>query len=99
MIVDLEIARQWLRDPPEEDNDLIRLIIGAAEGYLKKATGREFDSANDQARLFCLVLITDWYEHRDLMGERVSEKVRFSIQSMLAQLQYRGEDNNGGEEN
>lgn len=88
MIVDLPLARQWLREPPEEDNEILEVIIGAAEEYLKRATGREFDSTNNQARLFCLVLVTDWYENRDLIGAKVSEKVRFSIQSMLAQLQY-----------
>lgn len=88
MIIDLELARQWLREPPEEENEIIEIIIKAAEDYLKNATGRDFDSKNSQARLFCLVLITDWYENRDLIGSKVSEKVRFSIQSMLAQLQY-----------
>lgn len=88
MIIDLPLARQWLREPPEEDNEIVQLIIGSAEDYLRNATGRVFDSTNNQARLFCLVLVTDWYENRELIGIKPSEKVRFSIQSMLAQLQY-----------
>lgn len=86
-IIDLELARNWLREPPEEDNQVIEMVIGAAEEYLNNATGREFDSTNNQARLFCLVLVTDWYENRELIGQKPSEKVRFSIQSILTQLQ------------
>lgn len=87
MIIDLPLTRKWLREPPEEDDEILNLIIGAAEAYLKNATGRVFDSTNNQARLFCLVLVTDWYENRELIGIKPSEKVRFSIQSMLLQLQ------------
>ncbi|MCM3242694.1 head-tail connector protein [Cytobacillus oceanisediminis] len=96
MIIDLAIARKWLREPPEEDNDIIKLIIGATEEYLKNATGRTFDDTNNQARLFCLVLVTDWYENRDLIGTKPSEKVRFSIQSMLIQLQNLEEEITSG---
>ncbi len=96
MIIDLSFARKWLREPPEEDNDIIELIIGAAEEYLKNATGRTFDDTNNQARLFCLVLVTDWYENRDLIGTKPSEKVRFSIQSMLIQLQNLEEEFTSG---
>lgn len=96
MIIDLSFARKWLREPPEEDNDIIELIIGAAEEYLKNATGRRFDDTNNQARLFCLVLVTDWYENRDLIGAKPSEKVRFSIQSMLIQLQNLEEEITSG---
>lgn len=87
MIIDLPLTRKWLREPPEEDDEILNLIIGAAVAYLKNATGRVFDSTNNQARLFCLVLVTDWYENRELIGIKPSEKVRFSIQSMLLQLQ------------
>ncbi|MGY6209725.1 head-tail connector protein [Cytobacillus firmus] len=96
MIIDLAIARKWLREPPEEDNDIIKLIIGATEEYLKNATGRTFDDTNNQARLFCLILVTDWYENRDLIGTKPSEKVRFSIQSMLIQLQNLEEEITSG---
>lgn len=88
MIIDLTLTRNWLREPPEEDNEIILLIIGAAERYLKQATGKTFNHENDQAKLLCLVLVTDWYENRELIGVKPSEKVRFSIQSLIAQLQY-----------
>ncbi|MFS0820763.1 head-tail connector protein [Bacillus sp. 1P02SD] len=87
MIIQLQETKNWLRIDGSEEDALISLLIDAAEEYLKNATGRKFDSKNNQARLFCLVLVTDWYENRDLIGAKVSEKVRFSIQSMMVQLQ------------
>lgn len=88
MIITPEETKDWLRIDGDEEDSTIKLLINAAEEYLKNATGRKFDSTNNQARLFCLVLVTDWFENRDLMGAKVSEKVRFSIQSMLLQLQF-----------
>ena len=88
MILELEETKEWLRVDGNEEDSTIELLIKAAEEYLKNATGRKFDNTNNQARLFCLVLVTDWFENRDLIGAKVSEKVRFIVQSMLLQLQY-----------
>jgi uncharacterized phage protein (predicted DNA packaging) len=88
MIIDLQETKSWLRIDGSEEDSTIEMLIGAAEAYLKNATGRDFDSNNDQAKLFCLVLVADWFENRDLVGTKPSDKVRFSMQSILAQLQY-----------
>lgn len=93
MIISLEEAKEWLRVDESDDDSTITLLIKSAEEYLKNATGRKFDSENSQAKLFCLVLVTDWYENRELMaGQKTSEKVRLTIQSILSQLQYGGEE-------
>lgn len=89
MIVTLSDVKTYLRlDLEATDEDaLLQLLINAAESYLKNATGIQFDATNDLARLFCLVLVTDWYERREMVG-RVSEQVRFTVTSILTQLQY-----------
>lgn len=92
MIIEIDLAKKWLRDPPEEDDEIIELIVGAAEEYLQGATGRTFDNKTKRAQIFCLVLATDWYENRELIGIRPSEKVRYSIESMLLQLQNMPEE-------
>lgn len=96
MIIELEETKNWLRLDGSEDDSIIVTLIKAAESYLTSATGKQFDSSNYQAKLFCLVLVTDWYENRDLMGAKVGEKVRFTIQSMLIQLQYAPEVTTNG---
>lgn len=91
MTVTLEEAKMWLRvDGDEEDLQLNSLII-ASEMYLKNATGRTFDDTNELARLFCLTLIVDWYENRELGAGNVSGSTRYTINSMLLQLKYCGD--------
>lgn len=97
-ILTLEETKTWLRVDGDDENSLIETLIGAAETYLHNATEVEFDETNQLAKLFCLVLCADWYENRDLIGQQPSDKVRFTIQSILAQLQhaYAPDDNEEG---
>jgi uncharacterized phage protein (predicted DNA packaging) len=87
-ILTVEEAKTWLRVDGEDEDNLIGLLIGAAETYLNNAVEVEFDGTNQLAKLFCLVLCADWYENRDLIGQQPSDKVRFTVQSILAQLQH-----------
>lgn len=88
-ILTLEETKTWLRVDGDVENGLIEMLIGAAETYLHNATEIQFDDSENQlAKLFCLVLCADWYENRDLIGQQPSDKVRFTIQSILAQLQH-----------
>lgn len=87
MIVTLEETKAWVRVDGTEDDVLIISLISAAETYLHNATGNQFDSTNDLARLFCLVLITDWYENREAVGS-ATEKTRPIVESILAQLKH-----------
>ncbi|WIF95127.1 head-tail connector protein [Caminicella sporogenes] len=89
MIITLEEVKQYLRlelDYTEEDN-FLNLLINAAEKHLLNATEIQFDNTNELAKLYCLVLIADWYENREFIG-RISEKIRFTIVSILTQLKY-----------
>lgn len=91
MIVTLDEIKQFLRleqDYTDEDI-LLTALRDTAEEYLKNATGQTFDNTNPLAKLFVQVLIVDWYENRSFMVEgKTSDKVRFTIQSILAQLKY-----------
>lgn len=87
MIITLEETKQFLKDIPDEEDALVTTLISAAETYLYNATGNIFDDTNSLAKLFCWVLVTDWYENREHTG-KVSEKVRPIVESMLAQLSH-----------
>ena len=88
MLITLDEAKEYLRVDGDEDNTLIETLIKASEEYLKNATGRSFDTTNNLARLFCLLLVVDWYENRGLTAGKVGDKIRPVIDSMLAQLNY-----------
>lgn len=87
-ILTLDETKTWLRVDGSDEDATIEMLIGAAETYLLNAVEVEFDSTNQLAKLFCLVLVADWYENRELIGSQPSEKVRFTVQSMLTQLQH-----------
>lgn len=87
MIVTLDEAKEWLRVDTNEEDSLIDTLINASELYLKNATGKTFDNSNELAKLFCFVLIADWFENREMIG-RASETVRHTINSILMQLSY-----------
>ena len=88
MLITLEETKQYLRVDTDIDDALITSLINAAESYLINATGKTFDTTNPLARLFCLVLVVDWYENRGLTAGKVGDEVRPVISSILAQLNH-----------
>ena len=88
MILTLEETKMWLRVDGTDEDSIIEIIRGATETYLNNAVEVEFDASNALAKLYCLVLCADWYENRDLIGQQPSDKVRFTVQSIMAQLQH-----------
>ncbi|AQS09680.1 phage gp6-like head-tail connector protein [Clostridium saccharobutylicum] len=88
-IITIQEAKDFLRMDDDSEDVLIESLITGAELYLYNATGKNFDSTNPLAKLYCRVLVTDWYENRGLMQDKnVSEKVRFTLSSIMLQLQY-----------
>ncbi|QMV44464.1 head-tail connector protein [Cohnella cholangitidis] len=82
-----EEAKNWLRIDGEDEDLTVQMLAAAAETYLHNATEVSFDETNSLAKLYCLVLCADWYENRELIGQQPSEKVRFTVQSIMTQLQ------------
>ncbi|SFA55827.1 uncharacterized phage protein (possible DNA packaging) [Parageobacillus thermantarcticus] len=87
MIVSLDEVKTWLRVDFTDDDALLTTLINAAEQYLKNATGITYDSTNHLAKLFCMTLIADWYENREMIG-KATDQTRPIIQSILTQLTY-----------
>lgn len=97
MILTLEETKKFLRIEPEDiDEDIeLALMIKNAEAYIENAVGKiDLDNEKmvNQAKLVALVLVTDFYENRETTS-RVTEKARYTIQSMLLQLKcsYNGD--------
>lgn len=98
MIISLEETKNFLQVDYEDDDVLISTLIETAEQYLFNATGIQYDSSNKLAVLYCKALIHDWYNTRGLAQDssknmNVLEKTRFTLQSILLQLQLG--DSNG----
>jgi uncharacterized phage protein (predicted DNA packaging) len=91
MILTLEEVKSFLRIDYNDEDSLLQIYIDGAEAYLYNATGIIFDNTNNLAKLYCFCLISDWYENRnfatDIKNGNVNEKVRYTLQSILLQLQ------------
>lgn len=88
MLITLDETKEYLRLDGDEEDTLIESLVKASEEYLKNSTGKTYDNTNNLARLFCLLLVVDWYENRGLTAGKVGDKIRPVIDSMLAQLNY-----------
>lgn len=88
-IIDIHDVKTFLKIDYDDEDTIIEGLIMASELYLKNATGKEFTNKNSLAVLYCKVLINEWYNNRELMEKKnVSDKVRFTLQSILLQLQF-----------
>lgn len=95
MILTLQETKEFLKVDYDDEDMFLQGLIQASEQYLKNATGKTFDSTNELAKLYCKVLVNEWFKDRCLMqDQKTSDKVRFTLQSILAQLTY-GVDENG----
>jgi len=87
MILTLQETKDFLKVDYDDEDEYINSLIGASEQYLKNATGKDYNSTNQLAKLYCRVLINEWFKDRGLMqSEKVSNQVRFTLQSILLQL-------------
>lgn len=88
MILTLEEVKEYLKIDYDDEDNLLLELISTAENYLYNATGTHFDSSNRLAKLYCRVLVNEWYKDRGLTG---NSKVRYTLQSILTQLKYDGD--------
>ncbi|MCD3351267.1 phage gp6-like head-tail connector protein [Clostridium botulinum D/C] len=100
MLVTVEEVKQYLKlDDYEEEDTLIKLLIENAEIYIEDAVcdiNKMSEKSKKKAKLLALVLVSDLYENRSLninatKNVSVSEKIRYTVQSMILQLKMRGD--------
>lgn len=89
MIVSLDEAKLYLRlETDYKDEDvLIQTLIDTAEESVKNATGITFDSTNNLAKLYVIILVADFYDNRSTLQD-LKTKTRTTLESIILQLQY-----------
>lgn len=98
LFLKIEAVKEWLRletEYTDEDNQITMLML-AAEAYVMGAVDNFEVNKDDPhylaaASLICHMLIVDWYERRDFSGG-VNEKQRYTIQSLMLQLQTKPQE-------
>lgn len=85
----LNEVKTWLRleESDTAEDALLQALIDAATEYIRNAVppGMVLDG-NPQAKLLAQVLVADWYEHREAVGQ-VREELRPTVRALVLQLQ------------
>lgn len=81
----LDDVKQFLRiDGTDEDAQIVALI-DAAETYLTNA-GVTKDESNELYKLAVEMLVTNWYENREPIGQ--ANEIAFGLRNIITQLKY-----------
>lgn len=84
----IQEIKDYLRVDGDTENNLIQGLQLAAEQYLNN-TGVNKDYTNELYKLAVMLLVSHWYENRDVEKIGVSvNKLRFSLDSIITQLKY-----------
>lgn len=86
--MDVELVKQYLRIDTDDDDNLIELMMGATEDYIKDAVGREYDANNKRMNLLYLAIMQELYENRTYtIKEAEKRRLAYVVGSIVLQLQ------------
>lgn len=80
----LVLVKQFLRIDGQynHEDDLLKHLISTAEEYIFNATGREFSDKSNIHRQILLLLVSNWYENRNIA---ITQDLDRTLTSMLLQ--------------
>lgn len=91
----IEEVKEFLRVDYDDDDQMIRSIMQAAEGYISAAVG-SYDDFNPKAKMLFLAVAQDLYDNRNLtVTEQQRNRMSYMYSSIILQLQL--EDEKRGE--
>ena len=71
-------VKNYLHVDFDEDDNLITVLMSAADLYLKGAIGAAYDNTDERAKTLSLIIISDLYDNRE-MNEKVSRTPKCTI--------------------
>lgn len=87
--MEIEQVKEYLRVDFPDDDDLIRMMMAAAEGYIVSAVG-EYDESDARANLLYMAIIQDLYDNRTLtVTEQQKKRMAYMFSSIILQLQLK----------
>lgn len=84
MILTLEEAKRYLRQPGSHEDEDVTAIIIAAETYISNA-GIVLSADNELAKMAIKMLVVHWYENREPIGQ--TNLIALGLSSIITQLQ------------
>ncbi len=89
MIVTLNEMKKYLRIELDDDfeDDLLSSLLVTADEYVKEGTGFTFsNSIPERAKMVVKLLVSNWYENRELASNNGKNKVPYTVEALLGQL-------------
>lgn len=91
--MELTELKQYLKIDFDDDDKLLEMLMGAARKYILGAVGYQPDEADERVKVLISALVSDWYEHREYTlstngKQSVSQKVQYTVRSIVLQLQF-----------
>lgn len=83
----LDEIKIFLRIDDETEDNLLNALMLAAEEYLLGA-GIEKDYSKEIYKLTVKMLISNWYENRNMTDKKLQE-IPYGIKSLIIQQQYK----------
>lgn len=95
----LDLIKEFLKIDFDDDDRILEMLLDSARLYILDAVGYQPNENDARVKLLLLVLIADWYEHREytdtsIKTQNLSQKVRYTVRSIILQLQYNEETDN-----
>lgn len=88
-MLDINTVKNYLKVDFDDDDAFINMLIKSSYIYLQNATSKDFSNSNNSlADLFCMSLVKECYDNRDLTVVKAADKLRHVMQSILLQLNY-----------
>lgn len=85
--MELDELKLYLRVDIADDDTLIAALQKSAEEYLENA-GVTKDYSKELYKLAIKLLVSHWYENRDIQSEKSAAKLSFSLDTIITQLKY-----------
>ena len=89
----MEEVKEALKIDYEDEDTFLNLCLEAAKSHLKNAiddfeTKLTNEKFFNQAKLVIIMTVQDMFDNRSYTTEKQSEKVKFIIQSLIAQMRW-----------
>ena len=90
--MELEELKLYLRIDSNDEDDVLRLMMGAAENYIVNSVGT-FDEKDPQAKILFAAIVQDMYDNRELMQseQQMKKRMEWLYASSILQLRLKYE--------
>lgn len=90
--MELEELKLYLRIDSNDEDDVLRLMMGAAENYIVNSVG-VFDKEDQQAKILFAAIVQDMFDNRELMQseQQMKKRMEWLYASSILQLRLKYE--------